>query len=145
MRLEKRDDATYNAALTINNLSFYGIERMGAMSFKESYESSTVFIERNSVGQVVGFAIVRLSRCEPWLQVIAVHPDFRGQGYGKSLLRDIDQWAKGMNYNYIQLTVKQNNPAQKLYFDHGYRVIEVLPRYYQNEGDALLMHLDLRH
>jgi ribosomal-protein-alanine N-acetyltransferase len=134
----------YSACLMIHRQAFSGIEQMTAATFFKEYNRSALFVHRNNIGQIVAFAMVTISRGQPWLMEIAVHADWRGQGIGSSLLREVDQWAKSMNYDYIELTVKVNNPAQKLYFDHGYRVEKVLERYYLQEGDGLLMHLNLR-
>jgi len=72
---------------------------------------------------------------------IAVHPDFRGKGYGERVTRALMQCASDNGMVWMTLEVRRSNlVAQALYrkvgfFDVGYR-----KRYYEdNREDALIM------
>ncbi|MDN3956028.1 GNAT family N-acetyltransferase [Sporolactobacillus laevolacticus] len=46
---------------------------------------------------------------------ISVDKDYRGQGIGSALLREIEIKAKNFGYKSISLSVDPNNPARRLY------------------------------
>lgn len=131
-------DATLASCLAIHNESFNGVERAPEGVFRQNYSGGTVFTQEWYRG-IVSFAIVTMRSGRPYLWTIATSPHARGKGFGQSLLREVSRWAKSMTYASIELTVKTDNPAQKLYFDEGYRVVSFLRRFYLDDGDGLLM------
>jgi len=102
--------------------------------------------------RVVGF-------CDAWitpasagardgeLQVlaIAVHPDVRGRGFGRTLLEHALATARAERCQLATLEVRRSNaPAIKLYERAGFAVVHVRAGYYQDDGeDALVMTLAL--
>lgn len=70
------------------------------------------------------------------IHTVAVLEEFRGNGIGAKLLTTFENFYKGCEH---WLYVNENNPAQKLYFDFGYRVRDVLKDYYYPDQHALLM------
>jgi len=89
--------------------------------------------------QVVGFvaADVRRRQNLAWIATIAVHPDFRGRGIGDRLLALAEQ-RSGMPR--MRLSVRASNrSAQRLYQRRGYQQIDVWPRYYTGDEDAIVM------
>lgn len=88
-----------------------------------------------------GMLVSILDEGEPWIWTIAVRPDFQGLGRGTELLKEIEKKYPG--YKRMSLYVGVNNPAQKLYFDLGYRVVEVLKDIYEDQ-DALKMVKNLQ-
>ena len=89
--------------------------------------------------QVVGFvaADVRRRQSLAWIATIAVHPDFRGRGIGDRLLALAEQ-RSGMPR--MRLSVRASNrSAQRLYQRRGYQQIDVWPRYYTGDEDAIVM------
>lgn len=76
----------------------------------------------------------------PLLRNIVVMPEWRGQGLGMFLLKEIEKYFKDKGgVEALTLHCKVDNPAQKLYFDAGYRVVSRLADYYAPEGDGLKM------
>ena len=78
------------------------------------------------------------------IATIAVHPDFRGIGFGKWLLAHGLLAASKEGAGKAFLEVRSGNlTAQKMYQGFGFEVTGVRPRYYRdNMEDALLMTLE---
>jgi ribosomal protein S18 acetylase RimI-like enzyme len=123
----------YNKLLVIHDASFTGVERPPEPLFRQMYLSADVFVSYID-GEPVGVAIVIDRASEPYLWTIAVNPEHRRMGVGERLLREISGVFKT-----TELTCKIDNPAQKLYYDNGYRVTGVARGYYGIEGDGLMM------
>lgn len=71
---------------------------------------------------------------------IAVHPRWRRKGIGSKLLMKIEEEFKRKNIKIFVLEVEvDNKPAISLYKKHGYRIIDVIKRYYPGGEDAYLM------
>jgi ribosomal-protein-alanine N-acetyltransferase len=82
---------------------------------------------------------------EAHIATIAVHPDFRHRGLGKSLLQAGMQAAYAEGARIYHLEVRSGNlVAQKMYSDFGYEVVGRRLKYYKDNGeDALLLTLKL--
>ncbi len=53
-----------------------------------------------------------------------VHPAYRGKGYSKIVLEELEQWARSNNYDYAKLeTGDKLKPAIQLYQSAGYRIM----------------------
>ena len=141
MILAQPTNEQYVQCLNIYRRSFDGVERAPDGVFKTNFDAGTIFVECQD--QIVGFAITR-AVCGAYLWAIATEPMYRGEGIAGRLLQEIDRHCRSMNYEAINLTVKTTNPAQKLYFDNGYRVVKFLRRYYLDGGDGILMRRILR-
>lgn len=99
-------------------------------------------------GKVVGFLISRITQVglggqgRVNIYNVAVDEQFRGKGIATELFKACHDFYKGQEYIYLHVDV--NNPAQKLYFDLGYRASEIKRDFY-NEGEhALVMWKSLR-
>jgi len=121
---------------------FHGIERPPITVLEENFRTGIVFAN-GILNQLRGIAILteRGAR-DAFLWIMAVVPESRNMGIGSSLLKEIEEYAKG-RYARIGLTCKTDNPVQKLYFDYGYRVTKVLRDFYAPEGDGLFMGREL--
>lgn len=77
---------------------------------------------------------------------IAVHPDFRGRGYGKILMEFLIEMADSLGVQAVTLEVRPTNDvAIALYESIGFQHRGVRPRYYEDNGeDALIMWRVLR-
>lgn len=74
-------------------------------------------------GQPVGRIYLRRSGSEIRLMDIALVPEKRGQGIGRSLVEALVRIARE-DANEITLHVEPNNPAMKLYDRLGFKLIE---------------------
>lgn len=147
-KLQKSNTAYFNRILEINNLSYSGVQRPTPEILLNAYNQGDVYVSYNLhgvfagfVGEVIGFAIVidYMDNYEPLIWSIAVHPDKRGQGIATRMLMEIEEDVRFHFAKQIRLTVNVNNPAQKLYFDAGFRVKNILRKHYLEEGDGLMM------
>lgn len=77
---------------------------------------------------------------------LAVHPDFRGKGMGKSLLNRAFEICRKKGITKSFLDVKASNiPALELYRKFGYKQIGVRKKYYPDtKEDALLFRYDFK-
>lgn len=131
MRMIQRDDYHFHVIKGISDKSFSGVEIPPEANLRYQYDHTEIFV-REVNQRIVAYAMVVLDAGTggPYIWSIATEEKHRGCGYAGGLLTEIIEWANAGHYAYIELTVNVNNPAQKLYFDHGFRVTQVLKRYY---------------
>lgn len=71
---------------------------------------------------------------------IDVAPEAQKTGVGSLLLSGVEKQLKQAECSYVSLEVAvDNEKALRFYKKHGYSVLKVLPRYYLNSVDGLLM------
>lgn len=99
-------------------------------------------------GRVVGYGGLRALRggSDADIQTIALAPEVRGQGRGRTLLRALITEAVGRGARELFLEVRADNPtAEGLYFSEGFAELGRRPHYYQpDDVDAIIMRLDLK-
>lgn len=90
---------------------------------------------------VIGMSIVWLVIDEAHIATIAIHPEFRGFGYGKKLLAETLRQSIQRGAIMATLEVRENNLlAQQMYTKFGFMIVGRRPRYYKdNNEDAILM------
>lgn len=73
--------------------------------------------------QVAGMITLGSKDDRATIGLIAVHPEFRGEGVAKSLLEAADYWAKDKDYSVIEVVTQEENiPACQLYRSFGYQL-----------------------
>ena len=71
---------------------------------------------------------------------IDVVPEAQKSGVGALLLTSVEHELKRAHCDFVSLEVAvDNHKAMRFYKKHGYSVLKVLPRYYLNSVDGLLM------
>lgn len=85
---------------------------------------------------VVGF-LVSTYKQAPYIYNVSVLPEYRNKGIATALFNKCHEFYSQQKD--IYLYVDTNNPAQKLYFDLGYRVIDLKRCFYGQDKDALVM------
>jgi len=90
---------------------------------------------------LVGYGGMWLMIDEAHVTNIAVHPDFRKQGVGISILTAMIEKAKMQNSLRMTLEVRKSNfPAIKLYTRFGFKTEGIRKGYYSdNNEDALIL------
>lgn len=90
---------------------------------------------------VIGMSIVWLVIDEAHIATIAIHPEFRGFGYGKKLLAETLRQSIQRGAIMATLEVRENNLlAQQMYAKFGFMIVGRRSRYYKdNNEDAILM------
>ena len=93
---------------------------------------------------IIGMAVVWVIIDEAHIATIAIHPDYRGVGYGKRLLAETLRQCIHTGARLATLEVRSGNlAAQQMYTEFGFIVAGRRPHYYHdNNEDAVIMTLD---
>lgn len=99
------------------------------------------YLVLEAAGEVAAYAGMWLVIDEGHITNIAVHPAYRGIGYGEGITRALMQAAADMGMGLLTLEVRRSNAvAQSLYRKLGFVNAGLRKRYYEdNKEDALLM------
>jgi len=95
-------------------------------------------------GKVVGYIAIMDLGANAKIMSFAVKREFRRKGIGTKLLKAAIKRCKEKGKRKILLEVRiSNTVAQHLYKKNGFKVIDLLPNYYNDGESAYLMALDL--
>lgn len=78
-----------------------------------------------------GFAMSRGAVDEEELLLIAVHPDYRGQGIGTQLVKSFVCEAISRGATRLFLEMRESNPAESLYLHAGFEKVGRRRNYYR--------------
>lgn len=95
--------------------------------------------------KVIGYAGLWTVIDDAQITNIAIHADYRGQGYGEQLFKFILQQALMLGARRLSLEVRESNlAAQKLYRKYGLVAGVIRKNYYtDNQEDAIVMWVNL--
>jgi [ribosomal protein S18]-alanine N-acetyltransferase len=89
---------------------------------------------------IIGYACAWFIHDEGQVVNVAVLPQYRRSGIGKTLIRHIIQEARTRGVLTLSLEVRNSNHAAlKLYQSFGFQKVGVRKHYYENNEDAVLM------
>jgi [ribosomal protein S18]-alanine N-acetyltransferase len=90
---------------------------------------------------VVGMSVVWIMADEAHIATIAIDPEFRGLGYGRSLLAETLRQSTRRGAQMATLEVRESNLiAQRLYRSFGFNIVGRRTHYYHdNNEDAIIM------
>lgn len=92
---------------------------------------------------IIGFLLALWEGDEVHIHDLAVVPEHRRKGVGSALLGQL--LARTIGTRRIRLEVRASNlAAQAFYKKHGFQEVEILPQYYADGEDAILMLRSLR-
>ena len=94
-------------------------------------------------GELIGFSLARVVAGEAELLLLAVRPDSRGRGIGKSLVEHFHGAARSRGADRLHLEVRDGNPAVKLYENSGFTIVGRRRRYYSGAQGELYDALSL--
>lgn len=105
-------------------------------------------VARDDTQELVGYAGLRVDSFPAEhadIQTLAVVPDHRRTGLGRTLLTTLLDKAIAAGARDVFLEVRADNePALELYRSAGFERIDVRPQYYQPDGvDAVVMRKEL--
>lgn len=109
--------------------------------------------QRNCIGmvaqmneEVVGFMIYELHKNRLHILNFAVHPEFRRQNIGSSMVEKLVSKLSYQRRSRIMLEVRETNlPAQLFFKDLGFKAVSVLREFYEDSvEDAYLMQFRCR-
>jgi len=95
----------------------------------------------NASALLIGTSVVWIILDEAHIATIAIHPDYRGRGYGKRLLAETLRRSIQRGARLATLEVRASNlVAQQMYREFGFTIVGRRLRYYRdNDEDAILM------
>ena len=101
-------------------------------------------VPHDSPAFVIGMSIVWIISDEAHIATIAIHPEFRGLGYGKRLLVETLRQSIMRGVILATLEVRKGNlNALNMYRSFGFIVVGQRPQYYRdNNEDALVMTVE---
>lgn len=113
--------------------------------FKSELESPTshyIVVKNNS--KIIGFAGIKVTVPDCDIMNIVVKKDFRNQGIGSLLLKELINLSKSLKVQNLFLEVNEKNrPAILLYNKFGFKKISTRKNYYK-DNNAIVMKLDLK-
>jgi ribosomal protein S18 acetylase RimI-like enzyme len=122
--VHRGDETPIGTLLGIDEAAFEGFWRFDAAALNEAKSAtakSDVFVINDGAQGAAGYAIVGYGHAISYLQRVAVHPDWQGQGMGRSLIRTVARSAKRAGSKALLLnTQSENEPAISLYASEGY-------------------------
>ncbi len=129
------------------------INRMADVNFPEEcfYASSfskalsdgyPVWVYENT-SKVEGYLVSSVSKGTPYIYSVSTNPLHRGKGIATVLIKEFEKYYTDQGYQKAWLQTRVENPAQKLYFDLGYRVTSVEPNIYGIGSHGLVMRKKL--
>lgn len=111
--------------------------------FKEAFESvyTKIFTANDNSGEIIGYVVLSETGDDISVDDIAVLPDFRRMGIGRSLLKY--SFNEYIERNFILEVRESNLSAIDLYKSMGFEQVGFRKRYYRNpdEGAVLMTRL----
>ncbi|WP_297884372.1 ribosomal protein S18-alanine N-acetyltransferase [uncultured Halorubrum sp.] len=106
------------------------------------------FLVAERDGAVAGFVVADRTpnhgRDIGHVKDLAVHPEARGEGIGRALLRSALVRLRATGVAVVRLEVREgNDPARSLYADEGFEPVRRVGGYYRDGEDALVLVVDL--
>ncbi|TKX81800.1 ribosomal protein S18-alanine N-acetyltransferase [Halorubrum sp. SD626R] len=96
------------------------------------------------VGYVVADSTPNHGRDIGHVKDLAVHPEARGEGLGRGLLRSALARLRGVGVAVVRLEVRESNAvARSLYADEGFEPVRRVSNYYRDGEDAIVLVVDL--
>jgi ribosomal-protein-alanine N-acetyltransferase len=144
IKLKQLTDQELEQVLELDNLCFGGLWSLeGYKREIDSPNSELLIICLDIKGEekVIGLGCFWGILQEAHLTLLAIHPDFQGQGLGKLLLNNLLKSAQQRGLERATLEVGENNQiALSLYQKFGFTVGGRRKNYYQKTGeDALIL------
>lgn len=93
----------------------------------------TRFVTCWSADRVIGFAIARTVFDETELLLIAVDPNFAGQGIGSQLLDHVATESVDLGAKRLHVEVRSDNQALEFYSARGFVEVGTRPNYYRRK------------
>lgn len=105
----------------------------------------TYIVLEDAHGKILGYGGVLVIGHDADIQTIAIVPESRGNGLGRTLLTELLSEARVKDAWQVFLEVRADNEAAvSLYRSYGFEHLAVRKQYYQPDGvDALVMRLRL--
>ncbi|CAF0832300.1 unnamed protein product [Adineta steineri] len=112
--------------------------------FNDPLSSCWILENTNSAQPIVGYGLQSLLYNESSITNLALHPSQWGRGLGGIILCHMIKHARLTCAVRMSLEVSTSNErALKLYFNHGFRISKLLPKYYgSSDGYSMILQLE---
>jgi [ribosomal protein S18]-alanine N-acetyltransferase len=98
------------------------------------------FVVAKVGGRIGGYAVACAEQRNAEIASLAVHPDYRRRGVADALMRYTLRELNTADVRRVELMVRTGNTAgAQLYRAHGFRRVRMVPGYYEDGGDGILM------
>jgi ribosomal-protein-alanine N-acetyltransferase len=118
------DDHDLEPMLEIDDAAFpefWRFDHAALLEATQATSKSGVFVIRDGEGGITGYAVAGYGHAISYLQRVAVHPKWQGEGMGRSLVRAAARSAKRQGSKAILLNTQfDNSSAIGLYESEGY-------------------------
>lgn len=112
---------------------------------KEENNPYSITLAAEKDGKSVAFLNFHIIRPEVEINLIAVDRNFLRQGIASKLIAKLREYAKKSLCTSVILDVRADNgPALEFYKKEGFKVEGGRPKFYNDNGDALLMRAPVR-
>jgi ribosomal protein S18 acetylase RimI-like enzyme len=132
----------FDHLLAISDSCYDDDERPTREEFRQMLSISETWVGWKTIDYVVkpiGFVIVKeVGETIPYLWSLAISPSWQKCGRGSQLLKHVCT-----RYKTLELHCRADSSVQKLYFDHGFRVVDIARNYYKM-GDKFVDGLKMR-
>ena len=131
MNLRRYEDKDFEAVCELireNSESFTEEDIRQAVAHDRTWVAES---DNKVIGHLIG-----ITKGMPYIWNICVSPEFRCKGIATRLIYRFEQEFVAP---FLWLHVRPENPAQKLYFDLGYRVTDIARDFYGEQQDGLVM------
>lgn len=136
----------------MNNTDFEAISPILSLEFDDFWSTTTLkeelenenstYIVAKKADEIVGFAGIWKSVDDVHITDIVVKKNYRKNGIGSLLLKELISLTKKLNYKELTLEVNAKNEiAKKLYLKYGFKELGIRKNYYKNTDDAIIMTL----
>ena len=103
-------------------------------------DKETMVLIASNEGSIAGFAIMRFGDDQAHLFLLAVQPEYRRSGLGRSMMQWLEKSCRTAGIQTVRLEVRVSNKAAlRFYRKLGYRVIARVAGYYDRREAAAVM------
>jgi ribosomal-protein-alanine N-acetyltransferase len=107
-------------------------------------DKETMVLIASNEGSIAGFAIMRFGDDQAHLFLLAVQPEYRRSGLGRSMMAWLEKSCHTAGIQTVRLEVRVSNKAAlRFYRKLGYRVIARVAGYYDRREAAAIMARNL--
>jgi ribosomal-protein-alanine N-acetyltransferase len=103
-------------------------------------DKDTMVLVASTDGVIAGFAIMRFGENQAHLFLLAVQPEFRRTGIGRSIMQWLEKSCRSAGIHQVRLEVRASNRgAMQFYRNLGYRFLGKVAGYYDRRESAAIM------
>ena len=110
-------------------------------SLREEMRNKIAYYElMESDGELIGYAGIWVLFGEAHITNVAIAPEYRGRGLGRTLMLHMFEKAKARRARAMTLEVREHNEAAKaMYYHLGFKQVGERKRYYSDTGESALI------